>query len=76
VTGSGDVFLALLPDGATVFKGKDQLGTGAVVSFSLPSGTHMLTIVGPDGIKRRLSVQASSAKKVSLKLQVPELPTQ
>ena len=75
-TGSGDVFLALLPDGATVFKGKEQLGAGPVVSFSLPSGTHMLTIVGPDGIKRRLSVQASSAKKVTLKLNVPELPTQ
>lgn len=75
-TGSGDVFLALLPDGATVFKGKEQLGAGAVVSFSLPSGTHMLTIVGPDGIKRRLSVQASSVKKLSLKLNVPELPTQ
>ncbi len=75
-TGTGDVFLALLPDGATVFKGKEQLGAGPVVSFSLPSGTHMLTIVGPDGIKRRLSVQASSAKKLSLKLNVPELPTQ
>ncbi len=75
-SGSGEVFLALLPEGATVFKGKDQLGAGAIVSFSLPAGTHMLTIVGPDGIKRRLSVQASSAKKVSLKLNVPELPTQ
>lgn len=75
-TGTGDVFLALLPDGATVFKGKEQLGAGPVVSFSLPSGTHMLTIVGPDGIKRRLSVQASSAKKLTLKLNVPELPTQ
>ncbi|MDP1915319.1 MAG: hypothetical protein Q8L14_03670, partial [Myxococcales bacterium] len=75
-TGSGDIFLVLLPDGATVFKGKEKLGEGPVVPFSLPSGTHMLTIVGPDGIKRRLSVQASSAKKLSLKLNVPELPTQ
>ncbi|MDP3506085.1 MAG: protein kinase [Myxococcales bacterium] len=75
-TGSGEVFLVLLPDGATVFKGKEKLGEGPVVPFSLPSGTHMLTIVGPDGIKRRLSVQASSAKKLSLKLNVPELPTQ
>lgn len=75
-TGTGDVFLVLLPDGATVFKGKEQLGSGSVMNFSLPSGTHMLTIVGPDGIKRRLSVQASSAKKLSLKFNVAELPTQ
>ncbi|MBE2251621.1 MAG: protein kinase [Myxococcus sp.] len=74
--GSGDVLLALLPEGAKVFKGREELGNGRMVSFSLPAGTHMLTIVGPDGLKRRLSVQASASKKLSLKLNVHELPTQ
>jgi eukaryotic-like serine/threonine-protein kinase len=73
---TGEVFLALLPEGGKVFKGTEQLAEGAAVSFKLPSGTHLLTIVGKDGIKRGLSVQTSPSQKVSLKLHVPELPTQ
>lgn len=73
---AGDVTLALLPDGAKVFKGKDELGNGSMVSFSLPSGTHMLTIVGSDGVKRRLSVQVSPGKNKAQKFTVNDLPTQ
>ncbi|MBM4778578.1 MAG: serine/threonine protein kinase [Archangiaceae bacterium] len=73
---AGDVTLALLPDGAKVFKGKEELGNGSMVSFSLPSGTHMLTIVGSDGVKRRLSVQVSPGKNKAQKFTVNDLPTQ
>lgn len=68
-----EVVLALLPS-AKVSKGKDVLGEGSLVKFSLPSGTHLLTIEGPDGVKRQLSVQANAAKKTVLKFTVADLP--
>jgi serine/threonine-protein kinase len=74
--GTGDFVLALLPDGATVLKGKQELGKGALVSFSLPAGAHVLTIVGPDGVKRKLSVRSDPSKKTSLRLDVGEIPAQ
>ncbi|MBL8917962.1 MAG: serine/threonine protein kinase [Myxococcaceae bacterium] len=76
VAGSGEFVLALLPDGATVLKGKQELGKGRLVSFSLPAGSHVLTIVGPDGAKRTLSVRAEASKKTSLRLDVGEIPVQ
>lgn len=72
---AGDVTL-VFPDGAKVLKGKDELGNGTMVSFSLPSGTHMLTIIGADGVKRRLSVQVSPGKNKAQKFTVNDLPTQ
>jgi serine/threonine protein kinase len=72
---AGDVTL-VFPDGARVLKGKDELGNGTMVSFSLPSGTHMLTIIGADGVKRRLSVQVSPGKNKAQKFTVNDLPTQ
>jgi serine/threonine-protein kinase len=70
----GDVVLALLPNGAKVLRGKALLGEGPLVSFTLPAGTHLLTIQGPDGVKRELSVQANASKKTFLKLSVADLP--
>jgi serine/threonine-protein kinase len=77
VTGGppGEVVLALLPT-ATVFKGKEQLASGAMVNFTLPSGTHMLTIVGSDGLKRKLSVKVLPGKNKAQKFQVADLPTE
>jgi serine/threonine protein kinase len=72
---AGDVTL-VFPDGAKVLKGKEELGNGTMVSFTLPSGTHMLTIVGADGVKRRLSVQVSPGKNKAQKFTVSDLPTQ
>lgn len=74
--GTAEFVLALLPDGATVLKGKQELGKGLVVPFALPSGQHVLTIIGPDGVKRKLSVRGDPAKKTSLRLTVGEIPAQ
>ena len=74
--GTGDFVLALLPDGAAVMKGKQELARGSLVSFSLPAGQHMLTVVGPDGVRRKLSVRSDPSKKTSLRLVVGEIPVQ
>ncbi len=73
--GQGEVTLALLPE-ATVMKGKQELGRGSMVTVSLPAGTHLLTVVGPDGQKRKLSLPVSPGKNKPLKFYVSELPTQ
>ena len=72
----GEVTLVLLPEGATVTKGKQELGRGSIMTFSLPTGTHLVTVVGPDGVKRKLSLPVQAGKKQTLKLEVPDLPEQ
>ncbi|MEW5740946.1 MAG: serine/threonine-protein kinase [Myxococcota bacterium] len=71
----GEVTLVLLPE-ATVLKGKQELGRGMMMTFSLPVGTHLVTVVGPDGVKRKLSLPVLAGKNKPLKLQVAELPEQ
>lgn len=71
----GEVTLVLLPEG-TVTKGKQELGRGMMMTFSLPVGTHLVTVVGPDGVKRKLSLPVQQGKNKPLKLQVAELPAQ
>ncbi len=73
VKAQGEVSLALLPE-ATVFRGAQQLGTGSWVTFSLPIGTHLLTVIGRDGLKRLLSLPVLAGKNKTLKLRVDELP--
>ncbi|MEW6432156.1 MAG: protein kinase [Myxococcota bacterium] len=73
--GQGEVTLVLLPE-ATVLKGKQELGRGMMMTFSLPSGTHLVTVVGPDGVKRKLSIPVAPGKNKPLKLKVDELPEQ
>jgi serine/threonine-protein kinase len=71
----GEVTLVLLPE-AVVLKGKQELGRGMMMTFSLPVGTHLVTVVGPDGVKRKLSLPVVAGKNKPLKLQVAELPLQ
>ena len=73
--GQGEVTLVLLPE-ATVLKGKQELGRGMMMTFSLPVGTHLVTVVGPDGVKRKLSLPVQLGKNKPLKLRVDELPEQ
>jgi serine/threonine-protein kinase len=72
---TGEVTLALLPE-ATVFKGKDELAKGSLVSFKLPPGTHMLTILGSDGVKRRLSLPVVSGKNPARRFKLDDLPAE
>jgi eukaryotic-like serine/threonine-protein kinase len=72
---TGEVTLALLPE-ATVFRGKDELAKGSLVSFKLPPGTHMLTILGTDGVKRRLSLQVVTGKNPARRFRLDDLPAQ
>jgi hypothetical protein len=55
--------------------GGQQLGEGALVSFTLPAGTHLLTVVGSNGVKHVLSLPVSSGKNRVQKFHVDELPT-
>ncbi|MDX2011054.1 MAG: serine/threonine-protein kinase [Myxococcaceae bacterium] len=72
---TGEVTLALLPE-ATVFRGKEELAKGTLVSFKLPPGTHMLTILGTDGVKRRLSLPVVSGKNPARRFKLEDLPAQ
>ncbi|MCU0699140.1 MAG: serine/threonine protein kinase [Myxococcaceae bacterium] len=72
---TGEVTLALLPE-ATVFRGKEELARGSLVSFKLPPGTHMLTILGTDGVKRRLSLPVVSGKNPARRFKLDDLPAQ
>jgi hypothetical protein len=69
----GDVTLALLP-GATVMLGERVLGEGSLVSFTLPEGTHVLTLVGRDGVSHPLSLPVEPGKNKVMKFHVDELP--
>ncbi|HJW74165.1 MAG TPA: serine/threonine protein kinase, partial [Thermoleophilia bacterium] len=64
----------LLPE-ATVYNArKQQLGKGSLLTLELPSGTHLLVIVGPDGEERSLSVPVRPGKNAPLKMRVADLP--
>jgi hypothetical protein len=70
---AGWVTLAILPE-ATVFKGKTELGKTPLFNFPLPVGTHLLTVVGDDKVKRGLSVQIQPAKNTAFKMQLSDIP--
>ncbi|MCA3014767.1 MAG: serine/threonine protein kinase, partial [Myxococcaceae bacterium] len=72
---TGEVTLALLPE-ATVFLGKEELARGSFVSFKLPPGTHLLTILGSDGVKRRLSLPVANGKNPARRFKLDDLPAQ
>jgi serine/threonine-protein kinase len=72
---TGDVTLAILPE-ASVFRGRDRLAQGSLVTLSLPVGTHMLTVIGPDAIRRQLSVRVANGKNPPLRLRLEDIPAQ
>ena len=70
----GQFTLFTIPPGATVLKGRTELGKTPLVNYSLPAGNHLLTVVGPDGKKRKLSVPVEVGKKQVFKFNLDELP--
>ncbi len=73
-SGSGDVTLALFPE-ASVFRGTEKLGAGHLVSFALPAGTHRLTVVGADGVRRVLPLTVQSGKNKPQRFRLEDLPS-
>jgi serine/threonine-protein kinase len=71
----GDVTLVIIPE-ATVMKGAQLLGRGTMISFSLPMGTHLVTVTGQDGVKRHLSLQVAAGKNKAQKYRLDDLPPQ
>lgn len=67
-----EVTLALIPE-AKVMLGSQLLAEGSLVKFALPTGTHLLTVVGPDGVEHVLSLPVSPKTKMQ-KFHVNELP--
>ncbi len=72
-TGLGHVTLALLPSGTVSEHGR-EIAHGSLLTFSLSSGTHLLQVVGEDGVRRKLSLKVSRGKNKPLKLAVQDLP--
>ena len=69
----GSVTLAIFPE-ALVSRGRTQLGKTPLFNVSLPAGTHLLTVVGDDKVKRELSVQVQGGKNTLFKLDLADIP--
>jgi serine/threonine-protein kinase len=69
----GEVTLALIPSARVLLNGQ-QVGSGSMMTLSLPVGTHLLTVVGENGAEHRLSLPVSAGKNKALKFQVDDLP--
>jgi hypothetical protein len=70
---SGTVTLVTFPN-ATVMEGKNSLGTTPLFNLELTAGTHLLTLIGEDGAKHRLSLPVKQGKNAPLKLDLADLP--
>jgi hypothetical protein len=70
---SGTVTLVTFPN-ATVLEGKNSLGTTPLFNLELSTGTHLLTLIGDDGLKHRLSLPVKQGKNAPLKLELADLP--
>lgn len=71
----GEMTLVLIPE-ATVMKGTQLLGRGTMVTFSLPLGTHLVTVIGQDGVRRHLSLRVGAGKNRAQKYRLDDLPPQ
>ncbi len=70
---TGQVTLVTFPE-ATVFRGNKEIGKTPLFNIDLPLGTHMLTLVGSDGVKHVLSVPIHDGKNSPIKVKLDELP--
>jgi hypothetical protein len=70
----GEVTLALIPEATVTTRSGTKLGQGTLINFSLPVGTHLVTIRGDDGIKRKLSLQVSAGKNKPQRYRLDDLP--
>jgi eukaryotic-like serine/threonine-protein kinase len=71
---TGQITIVTFP-AAKVFRGKTELGSTPLFNAELPYGTHLLTLVGPDGAKHVLSVRIADAKNTPIKVKLDELPS-
>ncbi|WP_237080873.1 serine/threonine protein kinase [Myxococcus xanthus] len=71
--GRGKLTLLVLPE-AEVFRGKKRVGRTPMFNVAMPAGEHDLTIVGPDGKKRMLSVPISAGETTQFRLKLAEIP--
>jgi serine/threonine-protein kinase len=71
---TGKMTLIINPE-AEVFLGKRSLGKTPLFNVSLPEGTHLLRIVGPDKKSRKLSVPIEAGKKTLHRFSLGDIPT-
>lgn len=71
---TGKMTLIINPE-AEVFLGKRSLGKTPLFNVSLPEGTHLLRIVGPDKKPRKLSVPIEAGKKALHRFSLDDIPT-
>ncbi len=69
----GELTLIIFPE-ATVSKGSQRLGSGTMIKLSMPAGTHLLKVVGGDGVARRLSLQLLPGRNAPQKFRLEDLP--
>jgi serine/threonine-protein kinase len=71
----GKLTLVIQPE-AKVFLGSKLLGKTPLFNKSLPTGTHLLRVVGPDGKRRQLSVPIEQGKVAQFRLELRDIPEQ
>ena len=69
----GEVTLVIFPE-AKITKGRETLGEGTMIPITLPVGTHLVTVTGADGVRRKLSLQVSPGKAKAQRFRLDDLP--
>jgi serine/threonine-protein kinase len=69
----GKMTLIIHPE-AEVLLGKKSLGKTPLFNTTLPVGTHLLRIVGPDGKRRQLSVPIKRGETTKLRFGLDDIP--
>lgn len=72
--GFGLVTLVTFPE-AEVFRSGRPVGRTPLFNEEWPTGTHLLTLVGADGLKHRLSLKVMPGKNTPVKVNLSEVPT-
>ncbi len=75
VGGQGKLTLVIQPE-AKVYLDSKLLGRTPLFNKSLPSGTHLLRVVGSDGKKRQLSVPIEQGKVTQFRIELRDIPEQ
>jgi eukaryotic-like serine/threonine-protein kinase len=61
---------------SAVYVGERWLGATPLFKAELPAGTHLLTLVGPDGKVRRLSAPVRAGATTAFRLELADLPAE
>lgn len=69
----GEVTL-VIPSGAVITRGRTKIAEGSMMSFTLPVGTHLLTVTGDDGVRRKLSLQVFPGKSKAQRFRLEDIP--